>query len=155
MHEAPPNEFDAYPQPSWNTATSVNAALDGLIMVESETEAAREYEMLLNALGNNHAGTYYPVAIAVVPHLGTLLELGRPWPEYAAVEVLLDLAGSFEPEPGHELLTVPNAQDRLNVRRELLAQVRLLVPALRSLAKHDGPASRGARELIELVGAEA
>lgn len=110
MHEAAPNEFAAYPQPSWNAATSVDAALDGLIMVksETETEAARAQEVLLNALGNNHEGTYYPVAIAVVAHLGTQLEWGGPWPEHAAVGVLLDLAGSFEPEPGYELLTVPN-----------------------------------------------
>ena len=139
MQETPPNEFAAYPQPSWNAATSVDAALDGLIMVKSETEAAKAHEVLLNALGNNHAGTYYPVAIAVVPHLGTQLELGEPWPEHAAVEVLLDLAGSFEPEPGYELLTVPNVQDRLHVRRELLAQVRLLVPVLRSMRPANSP----------------
>jgi hypothetical protein len=77
MHEAAPNEFAAYPQPSWNAA------------------------------------------------------------------------------PAYELLTVPNVQDRLHVRRELLAQVRLLVPVLRRLAKQDRPASQGARELIELVGGEA
>lgn len=69
--------------------------------------------------------------------------------------MLLDLAGSFEPEPGYELLTVPNAQDRMNVRRELLAQVRLMFLALRRGAKHDRPASQRGRELNELVDPDA
>ena len=155
MQPAPLNDFASYPQPSWNTAGSIDAAIDKVIMAASQNEATKAHEAVLDALGNNHAGTYYPVALAVVPHLGFQVEWGGPWAQHAAVQALLDLTGSFEPERGHEVLGLPGAQQQVHLRKELRAQVRLLLPVLRSLAEHGQPASKGAQELIELVDGEA
>ena len=110
---------------------------------------------MLNALGNNHAGTYYPVALAVVAHLGFQIELGSSWAQYAAVQTLLDLAGSFEPEIGYETFAPSEPASAVQVSSELRRQVRQLVPKLRAVADHDRPASLGAAELVELVDGEA
>lgn len=154
MHAALPDDFASYPQPPWNTEGSVEAAIGKLIMAASEEDAVKSCEALLNALGNNHAGTYYPVALATIQHLGFQVEWGSPWAQHAAVQVLIELTGSFEPELGYEAFVLPGTESQVYLRRELRLQVRLLLPALRNLAAHVWPASGGAHELIELMGSE-
>jgi len=62
-------------QPDWNAANDeVPFALRALAAAASEHEARETYHQVLFALGNNHAGTYYPVALAAVPFLGQILE---------------------------------------------------------------------------------
>ena len=90
------------PKPKWNPPTEVPDALRTLLNIESEMDAERGYHRLLYALGNDHAGTYYPVALWVVPFLGDALHHERPLVRETALSVLLDLVGSFEPEPEFE-----------------------------------------------------
>lgn len=59
---------------------------------------------MLFALGNDHAGTYYPVVLAALPFLGAILREGGLAARLRTLDVLLDLRGSFEPEPFFELL---------------------------------------------------
>ncbi len=72
---------------------------------------------MLYAVGNNHAGTYFPVVLAVVPFLGEILREGGATARLWALDVLIDLIGSFEPEPGFEIAAT-SAEDR--PLRELL-----------------------------------
>jgi len=92
------------PQPKWNSPTEVPEALRALSNIEDEMDAQRAYHRLLYALGNDHAGTYYPVALWVVPFLGETLHHERPLVRETTLSVLLDLVGSFEPEPEFEPL---------------------------------------------------
>ena len=149
------SEFESYPQLPWNSATAVDDARDLLSNAQSEDDAAHAQQAMFNALGNNHAGTYYPIALAVVAHLGLQVELGSLWAQYAAVQTLLDLTGSFEPENGYEAFAPSEQEPAAHVQSELRRQVRGLASKLRTVAVHDRPASLGAAELIELVAGEA
>lgn len=143
-------EFDQYPQPPWNTTTSVEAALNRVGHAATEADAAAAYEALLNAVGNNHAGTYYPVVLAIVNRLGFHVEFGEPWAQYAAVQVLLDLAGSFEPEAGHDVFGMDGAKPA-SLRAQLQEHVQALATKLEFLARCERPASTCAQELLELI----
>jgi hypothetical protein len=87
-------------QPEWNAADAVPASLRALAMCASEEEALAAYHAVLYALGNNHAGTYYPVTPTAVSFLGEVLVNGGQWARISTLDILLDLYGSFEPEPG-------------------------------------------------------
>jgi hypothetical protein len=149
------SDYGQYAQPPWNTSASVEAALKQIAVAASEVEARAATEAVLNAVGNNHAGTYYPIALAVIPDLGLQIELGGPWEQYSAVQVLLDLTGSFEPEPSYEVFSKPGAAAATSLRTQLREQVRGLSLKLQALARHGRPASAGAQELLELIGSEA
>jgi len=64
----PPN-YQAYPQPEWNSPTSIEVALSAMDEAATEAESWAAYNDLLFAVGNNHAGTFYPVAVVVIPEL--------------------------------------------------------------------------------------
>jgi hypothetical protein len=79
-------------QPSWNAKDEVAQAIRSLALATEETGSAA-YSRMLYAIGNNHAGTYFPVVLALVPFLGEILRA----PEYSdaarsrALDVLIDL----------------------------------------------------------------
>ena len=149
------SDYGQYQQPPWSTSVSVEAAIGQVAVAASEVEASAAYEAVLNAVGNNHAGTYYPVALAVIPDLGLHIEFGGPWAQHSAVQVLLDLTGSFQPEPGCELFSKPGTAAGISLRAQLREQVQGLSHKLQVLARHGRPGSAGAQELLELVGSEA
>ena len=149
------SDYGQYPQPPWNNSMSVEAALGQVAVAASEVEAVAAYEAVLNAVGNNHAGTYYPVALAAIPELGFHIEFGGPWAQHSAVQVLLDLTGSFEPEPGCEVFIKPGTATGMSLRAQLRGQVQGLSTKLQVLARHKRPASAGAQELLGLIASEA
>lgn len=89
-----------YAQPAGNTALTVPAALRALADAQ-DNDRLGSYHRFLYALGNNHAGTYFPVVLPALPFLGEILH-GSPVARLRALDVLIDLIGSFIPEPGHE-----------------------------------------------------
>ena len=93
------------PHPPNVTPVEVKSALRSLVTVASESDAERGYHRLLSSLGNDHAGTYFPVAVCVVPFIGELLRYHNPMTRKAALNALADLTTSFEPEPGFETFT--------------------------------------------------
>ena len=90
-------------QPPSNGRDEVAKALRALSVASPETSHAA-YSRLLYALGNDHAGTYYPVALAAVPFLGGILRGGGPAARLRTLDALIDLIGSFAPEPGFEFV---------------------------------------------------
>jgi len=93
-------------QPSWNSRDEVCHAIRGLALATGESGDAA-YSRMLYALGNNHAGTYFPVVLAVIPFLGEILRERHCASTARArtLDVLIDLVASFEPEPGFESVT--------------------------------------------------
>lgn len=94
--------FEDYPQPEWNTPTSVSDAMTAIASARTQKQSAQAYDQLLYALGNNHAGTYYPIALAALPRLALVLRSGHVWAQHAALNVLIELTGSFVPDAEHE-----------------------------------------------------
>src|SRR4051794_16712540 len=100
-------EWDSIPQPEGNRPGEVPSALRALAVVAGDADSWDAYDRLLSATGNKHAGTYYPVALEVVPFLGEVLIHGELYPRLRALDVLIDYLASFSPELGHEDVPSP------------------------------------------------
>jgi hypothetical protein len=112
------------------------------------------YNKLLYAVGNNHAGTYYPVALVLVCDLARLLTAEQTWPRVSALEVLLDLCASFEPQPGFESILLPDGSSR-NTSAAFHDAALELVPLLRSIADSATARAREKKlvaEILETLG---
>jgi hypothetical protein len=128
-------------QPSWNASDTVAAALRGLGSCASETASREAYDRVLYALGNNHAGTYYPVVLAALPFLAEILEGGGAWARIATLDVLIELSTSFEPEPSFEMVVTP-AGERMDLRVLVRQGVARFSPLIRSVAAADTAGER-------------
>ena len=140
-----PLDLTQFPQPESNDSQSVEAALNGLRRAGSEAAAIEAYDAFLWAVGNNHAGTYYPVVLAVLPEIEEILVGGQAWAQRAVIESLIDLGGSFVPEEGHENYLGGSVQESLST-------------FIQSMHRHVLPLSEGkdaraksAVELLELI----
>jgi hypothetical protein len=124
-------DWRALPQPPVNGPATVPGALRSLASVETKEQALHAYNRFLYAVGNNHAGTYYPVVIATIPFLGETLTHGGMWARYAALNALIDLLGSFAPEVGYEF---PAELEPSSVQAELRMAIQQISPAVLKIA---------------------
>lgn len=90
--------WSSFAQPATNTPSAIPDALRRLAAAEVESEARAAGERFLFAIGNDHAGTYFPVAIETIPFLDELLRGTARHARDATLAVLIDLAGSSQPE---------------------------------------------------------
>lgn len=97
-------------------------------------------------MGNNHAGTYHPVVLSVIPDLALVLQNDELfWPRHATLNVLIELCGSFEPEH-------PGGKDEAKrLAKALLAQTALMLPLLLVIAEEEDVLGQSARDLIEIL----
>lgn len=147
--------FSRYPQPEWNEEKSVEEALQKVASARTEEEANAAYNAILFAVGNNHAGTYYPVAIPVIDVLGYKIEHGTPWSQYVTVQVLIDLAGSFEPEPGYETFVTLGHEMSNSLRAQVRTRLEMLVPKLEKLAGQEHLVAEAVRDLLDCLSDKA
>lgn len=128
-------------QPEWNKSDAVPRAICGLDAASSDDEMNRTYHAFLYSVGNNHAGTYYPVVLDTLPFLEQMLHSKSAWTRSAVVDILVDLAGAFEPEPGYEM--VEGVDGTRSSLRSLLHEALLrLVPALQVVVHNTHEQSR-------------
>jgi hypothetical protein len=138
------------PQPEWNAPDAVPRTLRRVAAASSEQEFRAAYNDFLFALGNDHAGTYYPVVLSAVPFLRAVLERGGEWAKRAAIEALIDLTASFEPEPGYQVLVLHDGT-RVDLAVQLAAAVAELSEAVRAVAADDSLAERTRAAAVELL----
>ena len=119
--------WDDLPQPKWNGPGEVPKALLALAAIANQRDADAAYNRFLCALGNNHAGTYYPVALWAIPFLGPLLATGTSIVRETVLDILIDLTGSFAAESGFECVRGPSGSEII-----LKVGVRQVVASLRS-----------------------
>lgn len=137
------------PEPDWNSADSVAQALRKLESADDEASALEAYDQFLWAVGDNHAGSFYPVVLSTLAELARLLADGGFWTQRAVMEALIDLSGSFVPQPGHEW------QDGVPVQPTLQAAVQALRPQVLRLCAGNDARSQSAQELLELIDDQA
>lgn len=121
------------------------AACQVLLAAHDEHSARMGSYALLDAVGNNHAGTYGADALLMPAAVVTILGHGSPWACFGAIEALIDLCGSFEPEVG----PLEPAAASLAPRLRLAAQD--LLPTLLEFVNAHGVAASSAAQLIELL----
>jgi len=136
------------PQPDWNTPSTLAEALARMALVTNEVEAERAHHDVLYAVGNNHAGTYYPVVLEAIPFLAAIVREGECWPTHAALETLIDLFGSFWPEPGFEAFHASAGQPPIDLRSEVGKRVLALRGAIETIAAGNDVAAASARTLL-------
>ena len=134
-----------FPQPESNDAGAVEAALLALRSAHDEPTYREAHDAFLWAVGNNHAGTYYPVVLAVLPEIEQILVSGTAWVQRTTMEVLIDLGGSFVPETGHENHLGASVQQTLST---FLHSMR---DRIAPLADGDDARAISARDLLELI----
>ncbi len=131
------------PQPEWNEPHSLPAAFEAIRTAHNQTSAENAYNKLLYAVGNNHAGTYYPVVLSVVPVAHQVLSESDLWAKRATLDLLVDLVESFQPEPAYATF------DDEPLRDLLMAKLRELVPLLRDLSRSEGTCLPQALQLLQ------
>ena len=144
-----PLDLSHFPQPDSNDSGSVEAALDGLRDAEDESAASEAYDAFLWAVGNNHAGTFYPVILGVLPEIEQILMNGKAWAQRAAMESLIDLGGSFVPEEGYENYLGAPVQQALN------AFIHSMRQHVEPLANGNDARAKSAIDLLELIDDQA
>jgi hypothetical protein len=74
-------DWNSFPRPGWDRDGKVEEALQALASVD-DTDPKDVCSRVLFALGNNHAGTYYPVVVAALPLKPRILQhpKARPFP---------------------------------------------------------------------------
>ncbi len=102
LDSLPQVPWSTFSQPLDNEPEAIPRALEALRDSTTREEAHSSYNRVLYAVGNNHAGTYYPVVLEIVPFLGELLHHTSTLVRETTLDILVDLAGSFDPEPGFE-----------------------------------------------------
>jgi hypothetical protein len=99
--------WTSYAGPEYYNPSEPPLAFRQLVFAQNESDATSAYNTMLFAIGNNHAGSYYPAARPAVPLLVQAAVSLTGWPRSTAVEILSDLTLSFEPEDGEtEILDV-------------------------------------------------
>jgi hypothetical protein len=129
-----PSNSDSF----WRALKRVYAASDA----KSSLEATYA---VLDAVGNNHAGTYGSEVFRMVPALGSVLREGAPWSQHAALEALIDLTGSFEPD-----MTDPEFGNGASSGK-LVSLARMHLPEIERLASTSGVVADSASVLLEAL----
>jgi hypothetical protein len=137
-------------QPEWNQPGAIPDALRELAAAADEDAARNSYNRVLFALGNNHAGTYYPAAVVAVPFLGEILEHGADWPRETVLDILIDYSSSFGPELGETNGSDGSAEQVEAAMRESIAKLRSVVEVIATSPDAPQRLRTLARELLEL-----
>src|SRR5262245_50085023 len=101
MRRVPPVDWERFPGPEDYQPAAVPPALEALRNATDEASGQKAYHRVLYAVGNNHRGTLYPAAVAVVGIVFEVARTGSETAKAAALETAVELA-SFCPEPGFE-----------------------------------------------------
>lgn len=134
-----------YPQPESNDPSAVEAAMEALRNAHDELSATDASDAFLWAIGNNQAGTFYPVVLGTLASIKEILISGNAWAQRAVMETLIDLGGTFVPETGHVMYQGKRVQDTLN---EFIGSLR---PSIEPLAAMQDARAPSANELLELI----
>ena len=123
----------------------ISRALAACNAAHDKTSSVSAYHALLWSVGNNHAGTYTSSVLDLLPLAFEVLDRGEDWPKRTALETLIDLFGSFEPEPEGSL---HEGTDLQSIVRQRITSRQASIDAI---AMSSGVASASAQELSELI----
>jgi hypothetical protein len=121
------------------------AACQEILAAHDERSARMGGYAMLDAIGDNHAGTYGADALLMPAAVTTILGHGSPLACFGAIEALIDLCGSFEPDID------PQDPAAAALASRLRAAAQDLLPTLRDLVNGHGVAAPGATRLIALL----
>lgn len=143
-------DWRSHARPTWSTDDEVASALRDLANPD-DPDRWRSYHRLLSAVGNDHAGTYFPIVLPVIFFLGRVVRRGSPIARLRALDALVDLVGSFEPDPDHTEVVLGARREPLKLL--LVSSARMLTDDVEQVAH--APASdveaKLAKDLLSLL----
>ena len=145
--------WSTFAQPTSNEPSTVPDAFRRLAAAVTESEGREAYHRFLFAIGNNHAGTYFPVVLHTLPFLEAVLRAPGLHARHGALEALIDLIGAFVPDPSFASIANDSGEPR-PLRELVMEQMQALVDPVRTLAldlSADHTTRRLACDLLDLL----
>ena len=94
--------WKSFSGPEYYEPDRVSGALSSLISLKKESLNDEVYNDVLSAIGNNHAGTYYPAVQKALKYIiQTAISGNTEIAKNCALNILIDLYASFCPEIGN------------------------------------------------------
>lgn len=144
------DSWSRWPRPEWASLSDVSSAVDAVGRVATEQQRQEAYDLLLGRIGNNHAGTYFPIAVPVMECVPGILDGDNELARLCIMDVMIELLDSFRPEHGYEDWRCEESGEELV--QVLRSSVRRLRPRLANAAISGGEEERGlANELLQLT----
>jgi len=143
-----------YPKPPWSSDVEIAGSLSAARAARTKAEADGAYNRILDAIGCNSDGSYFPVVLEVLPELNELIAECTGWPQYCALGVMLDLVWSFEPVVEHRLFTHVGGSQATRLWDQVRAAVGAMRPAIERIANSNVEASSHAAQLLDYGGGE-
>jgi hypothetical protein len=142
--------WSAIPGPEYYDARLAESAFEGLLdPAPSARDAAAS---LRRAVGNDHAGTLYPAAVAATKWLVELIEANPGKPRDVAISVLLDWWGMFQAEPGYEVF-IDSHGETVELIPAIMEFVESARPVIEAIAVDDPGAAKKAGLLLKCLDA--
>ncbi|MFI9556181.1 hypothetical protein [Nonomuraea endophytica] len=138
-------DWAAIPGPKWYQPETVAEAFAAL--QRSTHDGPDQGARIRSTVGNDHAGTLYPAAVAGTDVLLEIITDCPGPPRQAALCVLLYWWGCFQPEPGYESYTDQQGET-IEVIPAIVERVGQAVGTLQLIAEQDSNARALIRELI-------
>jgi hypothetical protein len=136
------------PGPKYYHPADVESAIQSVVeapVQERDPGAALRY-----AVGNDHAGTLYPAAVAATKRLLDVIQNRPGAPRRAALIVLIDWWGTFRPEPGYE--TFPDSTGAtVELLPAIVNEIVAAEPLLASIPGSDPIARKPALQLLQCI----
>ncbi|MET8864359.1 hypothetical protein ABZW11_15580 [Nonomuraea sp. NPDC004580] len=142
-------DWAAIPGPRWYQPETVADAFTALL--RGAGNDLNSGSGIRSTLGNDHAGTLYPAAVAGTDVLLKIVTEHPGVPRQAALWVLLDWWGCFLPEPGYEVYTGRDG-NTIDVIAAIIERVRQTVETLEAIAEQDAGARGLVRKLLRAQG---
>ena len=142
--------WDSYEGPEYYEPERAKNSLLSLVSLDNEIENTKTYNNVLFGIGNNHAGTYYPAAreaVKIICEIATKSECEIS--KNCALEILVDLYCSFEPELG-SYSSISSEQLESLIFQEIESLENIFVKML-SLSNESDRNKSLAKELLESI----
>ena len=142
-------DWKAVVQPEDNEPDALRQAILHVAHASTGEQADFAANDILYAVGNNHRGTYYPAVLTVLPFLREILEVGQTWARITVLNVLTDLAGSYQPDERHATIQMASGEV-VKLADALHAAVSEMRPLIHRLAESSELSNNERRLATEL-----
>jgi hypothetical protein len=143
-------DWATIPGPKYYRPSDVEPAIRSL--AETTLGAGDPSASFRSAVGNDHAGTLYPAAVAGTSRLLGIIEYRAGTPRRAALNILLDWWGTFQPEPGYETFEDGNGTT-VELLPALMNEVAASKSLIESIPDSDPVARKSALKLLQCIEA--
>lgn len=139
-----------FSQPPWNHQDTIPSVLRQLADLHDTERSNQVYNAVLFALGNNHRGTLWPVAIAMIPFLVEILEHGPAAAAACAAEILHNVL-LFYPDDGFDTMLKPDGTP-VPLRDAILDEVVRFRPQMEQIRRSRQQCAALTEPLSDLFG---